>query len=50
VVKVVEVSGSGVCVVAECVVSVPCVVGRMGPVVLLVEEEETMCELLGLML
>jgi hypothetical protein len=38
-----------VCVVAECVVSVPCVVGRMVPVVLLVEEEETMCELLGVM-
>jgi hypothetical protein len=46
---VVEVCGSAVCVVAECVVSVPCVVGIMVPVDLVAEAEGTMCELLGVM-
>jgi hypothetical protein len=46
---VVEVCGSGVCVVAECVVSVPCVVGCVVPVDLVAEAEGTVCELLGVM-
>jgi hypothetical protein len=46
---VVEVCDSGVCVVTECVVSVPCVVGGMVPVDLVVEEEGIVCELLGVM-
>jgi hypothetical protein len=46
---VVEVCGSGVCVVAECVVSVPCVVGCVVPVDLVIEAEVTKCELLGVM-
>jgi hypothetical protein len=45
---VVEV-GSAVCVVAECVVSVLCVVGGMVPVDLVTDAEGTMCEMLGVM-